>query len=72
MTRNEFGEIEVKTWNDFNECADVVFDYLNEYQQMALNDAISAFGRNQKTFDNMLYVWFGMTLESFIDSVLEY
>lgn len=24
------------------------------------------------TFDNMLYVWFGMTLESFIDSVLEY
>ena len=54
------------TWNEFDNDATMVFDYLNEYQQKALNDAITAFGYNQKTFDNMLYVWFGMTLESFI------
>ena len=59
------------TWNEFDNDATMVFDYLNEYQQKALNDAISAFGYNQKTFDNMLYVWFGMTLESFIDDILE-
>jgi len=59
------------TWNEFDNDATMVFDYLNEYQQKALNDAVSAFGYNQKTFDNMLYVWFGMTLESFIDDVLE-
>ncbi len=59
------------TWNEFDNDASMVFDYLNEYQQKALNDAVSAFGYNQKTFDNMLYVWFGVTLESFIDSVLE-
>lgn len=59
------------TWNEFDNDATMVFDYLNEYQQKALNDAVSAFGYNQKTFDNMLYVWFGMTLESFIDDILE-
>lgn len=59
------------TWNEFDNYATMVFDYLDEYQQKALNDAISAFGYNQKTFDNMLYVWFGMTLESFIADVLE-
>lgn len=60
------------TWNEFDNDATMVFDYLDEYQQKAMNDAVSAFGYNQKTFDNMLYVWFGMTLEAFIDSVLEY
>jgi len=59
------------TWNEFNNAANMVFDYLDEYQQKALNDAVNAFGYNQKTFDNMLYVWFGMTLESFIDDILE-
>ena len=59
------------TWNEFDNAANIVFDYLDEYQQKALNDAISGFGYNQKTFDTMLYVWFGMELESFIDSVLE-
>lgn len=59
-------------WSDFDNDATMVFDYLDEYQQRALNDAVSAYGYNQKTFDNLLYVWFGMTLESFINSVLEY
>lgn len=59
------------TWDDFDNYATMIFDYLDEYQQKALNDAIKAFGYNQETFDNMLYVWFGMTLESFIDDVLE-
>lgn len=59
------------TWNDFDNYATMVFDYLDEYQQKAMNDAIIAFGHNQKTFDAMLYVWFGMELEAFMDDVLE-
>lgn len=59
------------TWNDFEMYATLVFDYLDDMQQYAMNAAVSAFGYNQKTFDNMLYVWFGMTLEAFMDDVLE-
>jgi hypothetical protein len=59
------------TWDEFDNDATMVFDYLDEYQQKALNDAVSGFGYNQNTFDTMLYVWFGMELEAFIDSVLE-
>lgn len=60
------------TWNEFDNAANIVFDCLDEYQQKALNDAVSGFGYNQNTFDTMLYVWFGMTLEAFIDDVSEY
>lgn len=59
------------TWNEFDEYATMAFDYLDEYQQKALNDAISGFGYNENTFNMMLYVWFGMELQNFIDSCLE-
>lgn len=59
------------TWNEFDNYASMVFDYLDEYQQKSLNDAVSAFGYNEDTFNRMIYVWYGMELESFIDSVLE-
>lgn len=59
------------TWSEFDNYATMVFDYLDEYQRKALNDAVSAFGYNEDTFNRMIYVWYGMELESFIDSVLE-
>ena len=59
------------TFGDFNNDYEIAVDYLDEYQTKAMNDAISAFGFNEKTVSNMLYVWFGMELEAFVDSVLE-
>ena len=59
------------TFSDFNNDYQIAIDYLDEYQAQAMNDAISAFGFNETTVSNMLYVWFGMELEAFVDSVLE-
>ena len=59
------------TYTEFNELYNVAMDYLDEYQQHAMNDAISAFGFNPTTVDNMLYVWFGMCLESFVDDCMQ-
>lgn len=59
------------TFSQFENDYEIACDYLDEYQTQAMNDAISAFGFNETTINNMLYVWFGMELESFVDSVLE-
>lgn len=62
----EFGE----TRMNVDDAYAIITDYLNEYQQHALNDAISAFGYNMNTLNSMLYVWFGMETEAFIDEML--
>ena len=58
------------SYNDFELDYDCAYECLDEYQQKAMNDAISAFGFNEKTVNAMLYVWFGMELEAFVDDVL--
>lgn len=56
---------------DIDDMYDIISDYLNEYQLQALNDAISGFGYNMNTLDTMIYVWFGMDAECFIDTVID-
>ena len=58
------------TSSEFESNYAVAYDCLDEYQQRAMDDAISAFGFNEKTVSGMLYVWFGMELEAFVDDVL--
>ena len=58
------------TYNEFESNYAIAYDYLDEYQQRAMDDAISAFGFNEKTVSGMIYVWFGMELESFVDDVM--
>lgn len=58
------------TYNEFESNYSIAYDYLNEYQQHAMDDAISAFGFNEKTVSGMIYVWFGMELEAFVDDIL--
>ena len=58
-------------WDEFDGNYNIMLDYLDEYQTRAMNDAVSAFGYNQDTVDAMIYVWFGMTLDAFIDECLD-
>ena len=58
-------------WNEFDNNYNIMLDYLSEYQIRAMNDAVSAFGYNEDTVNSMIYVWYGMTLDAFIDNVLD-
>lgn len=58
------------TYTEFNELYNVAMDYLDEYQQRAMNDAVNAFGFEPTTVDNMLVLWYGECLESFVDDCL--
>lgn len=58
-------------WDEFDNNYNIMLDYLSEYQIHAMNDAVSAFGYNEDTVNAMIYVWYGMTLDAFIDSVLD-
>lgn len=55
---------------DIDDIYAILSDCLNEYQIKALNDAISGFGYNMNTLDTMIYVWYGMDAECFIDLVI--
>ncbi len=57
-------------WTEFDDNFNIMLDYLDKYQTRAMNDAISAFGYNEDTVSAMLYVWFGMELDAFIDDCL--
>lgn len=57
-------------WTEFDNDYNIMLDYLDEYQTRAMNDAVSAFGYNEKTVNGMLYVWFGMELQAFVDEML--
>lgn len=54
----------------FDDYYDIVCEFLNDYQLQALNDTLSGFGCSVKTLDTMLYVWFGMETEAFIDEMV--
>ena len=58
------------TYSQFESNYAIAYDYLDEYQQRAMDDAISAFGFNEDTVNAMIYVWFGMQLKAFVNYVL--
>ncbi len=43
---------------------------LTDYQIKALNDCLSGFGNNEDTINTMLYVWYGMEYDAFVDEMV--
>lgn len=52
----------------FEDKANMIESMLSEYQYKCLLDCYSGFGYNEDTLNTMLYVWFGMESDAFIDT----
>ena len=46
----------------------IIDPLLTEYQYQCLYDCYDGFGFNEETLDTLLYVWFGMESDAFIDT----
>lgn len=55
---------------DINKKMAVLECWLTDYQIQALYDCLSGFGNNEDTINTMLYVWYGMEYDAFVDEMM--
>lgn len=44
--------------------------WLTDYQIQALHDCLSGFGNNDDVINTLLYVWYGMEYDAFVDEMV--